>query len=425
MSLRSRIHSLCAPGNQSLLALAGLFLLLGAGFLWVVAQSSPIPGRLLFGLWRGSEIAVAAPLVGLAVLAAARYFSKSNFYSVLLSFGSVGVLVALIELAGILGVVEWKEIFKKPVSNLSWEPTPYVNETGTTQQDTASAWGMPAESIDFHFITDRHGFRNDDDRPGAEIYVLGDSIVVGALVPAADTVTAQLETLLGRTTMQVALSGLSPQAEHDLILSSELPLEGRTVIQFLFEGNDLLDSRQYRQASPGVQRAPQFKDRLLLNHLLVQLQYLTQPQAGEVLLRTCEIGEQAFTFGWTKNSFQGVQDEYEHIFSAIRDFRLALEARGATLALVVVPKKLRVLGPLCQFGPDSDLTPFEAHLGEFPQRVAGFAEQNAIPVLDLTDALAQSAISGDVPWFWGDTHWNATGHRVAAAAVARWHHPAP
>ena len=41
-------------------------------------------------------------------------------------------------------------------------------------------------------------------------------------------------------------------------------------------------------------------------------------------------------------------------------------------------------------------------------------------MLDLTEPLVESTRAGRIPWFNGDTHSNAIGIRVAAAAIKQW-----
>jgi hypothetical protein len=45
------------------------------------------------------------------------------------------------------------------------------------------------------------------------------------------------------------------------------------------------------------------------------------------------------------------------------------------------------------------------------------AEERRVPELDLTDALQRAAAAGRIPWWPGDTHWNALGHEVAGQAL--------
>ena len=41
-----------------------------------------------------------------------------------------------------------------------------------------------------------------------------------------------------------------------------------------------------------------------------------------------------------------------------------------------------------------------------------------MPELDLTDALQRAAAAGRIPWWPGDTHWNAIGYEVVGQALA-------
>ena len=329
--------------------------------------------------------------------------------------GSYGLL----EAAGAAGLVSWPELLTPRVSELGTQRVPHLDVAGTTFQDTASYWGLRSEPMAFRYRTDRHGFRNDIDRADADVYLLGDSMLVAALLPFPDTVAAQLERVIRRPVMQIALIGKSPQEEHQLFRNAGLKVRGRLVIQFITEDNDLLDSRHFREAGSGAVQAS-LKERTLANQLVLALQRLTQPVSSIAAMRSCAIGDQTYTFLWARNSFAGFEGETAVISDALLRFAAELRAAGGDFGVVFVPSKLRVLGPLCRFPAGSDLSDLASNLGPLRDHLLASSERSGIPLLDLTEPLLTAARADRIPWFWGDTHWNAEGHRVAAKALAAW-----
>ena len=58
--------------------------------------------------------------------------------------------------------------------------------------------------------------------------------------------------------------------------------------------------------------------------------------------------------------------------------------------------------------------------GPVVRRLTGIASARGFPVLDLTTALRQVENPLRGPYYEYDGHWNAIGHRAAAAAIAEW-----
>ena len=101
--------------------------------------------------------------------------------------------------------------------------------------------------------------------------------------------------------------------------------------------------------------------------------------------------------------------------------RRDVEAAGGRYAVVLVPDKLRVLGPLCAWPPKSAIRDWKAELSRLPEALATWSREQHVELLDLTEALSGAAEKGPSPWFQGDTHWNARGCEVAAATLSAWH----
>lgn len=409
--------------NRILLLVAG-FICLAAmvALLFVTADTTPTTPttRRLFGLWRVRSVlpALVLLLAGIGFILAAR----SRILAYLSSILAMTATFALLEGAGLAGLVSWGELFKPHGDQLGRHgAVRAANEdtTGITYQDTAYAWGIPSDPIPFHFRSDRHGFRNAEDRATADTILLGDSTVVGALVPFEKTVTAVLEGKIGRPVMQVALIGLSPQEEHDLLWQTGLDLRGRHVIQFIFEGNDLLDSRRYRLNKAMGEAAAEPRT-LLLNEIWNVLTRITDRSNKPQNMRTCFIGEQIYTFLWGRPSFEGLEGEFKEVAASLETFANQVRKAGGRYSAVFVPDKIRVLADLCTFPSSSAIKDPKTEVGTFREDMIAWGEKSGVAVFDLTGPLKRAATSGRIPWFWGDTHWNDVGHQEAGSALADW-----
>lgn len=401
--------------------------LIGVAFaaMMVTADPTPSMSRKLFGLWRGRDILLPVACVFSAGALLAVTLSRNALLGYLASSITIFACVAMLEFVGLVGLVSWPSLLVGPhltTGSPGWERAPNLDVSGSSVQDMSTSWGLPAESVNFRYVTDRRGYRNHVDRAGAEVYLLGDSIVVAALVPFEQTVTALVESRLGVPVMQLALQGIGPQEQHQLFREAQLDVRGRVVLQFIFEGNDLLDSRRARVAlsSPSPERPTPMRDRSFSNSVLLVLQRWTQPVHGAVALRTCEIGSERYAFGWVRDSFIGHEDEMTHITVALESFAAEVQALGGRFAVVFVPTKLRVLGPQCKFPTTSEISDYHAHLSPLREHLVTWSSRVRIPTMDLTEPLQESARSTRVPWFTLDTHWNDIGHEVAATALAKW-----
>ena len=406
--------------RRSVLGIAGLAAIaIAILLLFVTADGTPSGSRRLFGLWQTRYFILSFFLFLLAAGAFAEAVSRQIFL-VFLSVGmSSGACLILLEIAGATGAISWPALLGPRGSALGAEPAPNLDISGMSYQDTASGWGMPSGPIPFRYKTDRRGFRNEQDRADAEIYLVGDSVLVAALVPFPDTVTARLERLIQRPVAQVALIGKSPQEVQQLFRDSGLPIKGRLVIQFVFEDNDLIDSKRFRQPPMSAQQTS-WRENSLTNQLILKLQILTQPVSGTASLRTCKIEDQNYTFLWGRQSFAGLEEEIGVIESSLQDFGAEIRQSGGQFGVVFVPAKLRVLGPVCQFPSNSELSEFSSHIGPFREKLGLWAKNQRVDYLDLTEPLVAGARGNRIPWFWGDTHWNADGHAIAAEALSNW-----
>ena len=393
-------------------------------YLFLTAQP-PERGHRIFGLWRDRHFLIACGLFWLALLTCMALVSRRLLFLWIRASLLVGMTWAILELAGLLGLVSYHGFSSKtPFPNsLGAKPIPLVDIRGTTFSDSGGpAWGLPKKAIPFHYKTDRRGYRNRHDRSEADLYLVGDSMLVAGLVPLENTVTARLEVMLRRPTMTLALIGIGPQEERDIFLTANLPMTDRLILHFVFEGNDLQDSKYYPQkiSRGGKDANPAPLQRTLLYNLLQWLQHHTQPVNALAPRRIGYIDGEPYTFVYTAEDYEGVQDEVGSICQALDDMRSVVTQAGGTYAVVLVPDKLRVLGPLCRWPEGSDLVHHERHMSPLRDLLIRWCQSEGIPLLDLTDPLSHAAASGEIPWFATDVHPNEIGHRVMAEAIKNW-----
>jgi hypothetical protein len=415
-----------SPAQAWFLAVAAILAVLTVVWLTVTADATPqhIYSPKLFGLWRGRQIALALLLMAIAVGLVFASISRNA------GFSYIGVLLSIcgtflvLELVGRIGLMDWPKLLSAkthPVTKAGIVRTPNIEITGSTAMDTASLYNWKTEPIPFHYKTDRDGFRNAHDRPGGEIYLVGDSMLVGNLLPFDQTVAGKLELVTGKAVKQIALLGHGPQDEQAIFLDGKFDVDGKIVLQFIFEGNDLGDSNAFR--SRGVKRFHGHTEGELGWSLINKLWWMaadaTRP-LREKLHRTCLIGEQLFAFEDGKESFQGVENERFEISKALQSFAQEIKRRGGEFAVVFIPTKYRVLAPVCAFPSGSELADVQGNLGPLREHLTAWAKSSGVGFLDLTDTLQTAAKSGRIPWFWGDKHWNAIGNAAAVDSLVGW-----
>ncbi len=399
--------------------LGSLGLVLAAVVFLTFTAEDPGHERSFFGLWRTRYFVAALALVlGASLLPLAARSKEALFATILVVFSGF-VSWGFLEVLGLSGLVSYPSLFGRDQEDpLGRTPQPSIEVAGETLEDTSGPWGLSSKPIVFEYVTNPLGFRNVPDRVAADLYLLGDSILVSALVPYEQTLTARLEKQIGRPTMNIALIGISPRREQQLFRDTSLPVDGKLVLQFIFEGNDLLDTAAERD--PEEPETPTLVHRSFAYNILMSLQRLSQPVSGMARRRTCTIDGQVYTFAWTRDSFAGHEHHAQHLFEELLGFKTEVEESGGTFGVVFVPAKLRVLASACEFPPSSDLPPVEQHLNPLREGLLRWSRTTDVPALDLTPGLIDAAKQGRIPWFQGDTHPNATGHEVASDAISQW-----
>ena len=391
---------------------------LGAIYLWLT-RSSADDRFLFFDAWRARDMLVALAAVATALACACRLVSRKFLLAGMFTAALAVATLGLLEVAGAVGLVSYPRMFGTSCDVLGSTVMKSTVVSGDSFEDLAYAWGYPVTPIPFEYRTDRRGYRNARDHAAPSLVLLGDSILVAGLVPAEQTVAGRLEDALGVPTSNIALIGLSvarERAELNRAIDAGMPLEGRLVLQFVFEGNDLIDSVGDRADQPELS----WRERSLTNNILLRLQRASDPTHPASMRRIGRTGDQSWLFMWGEQSFRGLEDEFDNVARVLSDVRRRVEARGGRYGVVFIPMKMRVVGARCTWPAESSIRDAERHIGWFRDRIVAWGRESRTPLLDSTGALCAAAAGGRFPWFEGDTHPNGVGHQIIARAILDW-----
>jgi hypothetical protein len=322
------------PRSKSLFVAAVLFIA-GIACLYFTATRDDA-SRIFFGTWRTRHFATAITAFYLSALFLSASASKRALFAAIFATFLVTVTVGMVELVGLTGVVSFPRAFGR-VRGETWQDrvVPNVDIKGRTYQDLTYDSRLPTEPIEFHYVTDRHGFRNATDRNEADIYLVGDSILVAGLLPFEETIAALIDKDLHLRTMNVAIAGLAVQEERDLFKAAKLPLQNHLVLHFVYEGNDLQDSARYRNRVPMKQLSA--LDRSFSYNFLSWLIDRTdrRPLAGD--FRVGKIRGTNYLFADPNHAFPGSDEEFTHVCQALLDMRDTVTSAGGSFAIVFVP----------------------------------------------------------------------------------------
>lgn len=389
---------------------------------WLYTKSTNDDSTKMFHLWRNTDFVLGCFLgyLGICILLGT-WSRKSQFWSIYCGILCVAV-VAILEVLGLFGLQSYNEMFgnSEPGPILSRQRTGNTETSGLAYQDIASMKGYSSEPISFEYVTDRYGFRNDEDRGEGDIYLVGDSILVAGLLASDQRVSHHLQSGIGHSVMNVALVSLNPKEEQILFFENDFDLREKLVLQFIFEGNDLLHIQKIerelstihqQEVSWSIQKSFTWNALMFLQHIS-QWVRLVEPR------RSGTVDGQEYLFHWIHGldytSLDQLSEDLESTGAVLTEFRDDVEAAGGRYIVVYIPAKIRVLGPLCEWPDSSLLSNYEELLSPLRDFVHDWGEEKDIDVIDTTEPLMQWARIGKIPWFWGDTHLNGYGHECIA-----------
>ena len=306
---------------------------------------------------------------------------------------------------------------------------------------------------------DSNGFRNSAPvKNSYEVVVIGDSFTIAKNV--AFPWPARLADYLGLDVLNLAQSAFGPQEELNVLERYGLQKQPTWIVMAFFEGNDLHDAGAYERANPFIvtrlgkyiltravekwevgqtsevdrDDVRQLKDTAYLYPILVEL------RANDV--------QMAFFppyVSWLSASLETIEpsENFRLVAESILSVQQLSKEINAEFLLVYIPSKPHVYleyvseaeilrsvfedvkevsldgSGLLGFSADSVL-PKDVYLrsDDQEQLLKNFAAEENIEFLDLTPIFKAEAAKGVELYYPYDTHWNQTGHDLAAQAIA-------
>ena len=252
----------------------------------------------------------------------------------------------------------------------------------------------------FRLHTDAEGWRGRATVDDADVVVVGDSFAFGYGVDEHEVFTE----LDGDQVMK-AVASPAYSMVHGLLWMRRLGerLRGRHVVWLVYTGNDLTDNLY---PDLGTYRMP----------------FVRARADGGWEVVTDHVSPEPWTFGGPPRPNRRLFAELatpghysDRVFGAaahlVAEAARTCAAVDASLALVTTPPAMLVCDPdgLRRLGA----TPERVDLDLPDRRLADLARQQGLPFVPLGPQLRPEH------YFQDDMHWNAAGHRVAAAAIRR------
>lgn len=339
--------------------------------------------------------------------------------------------VLLLEAVAMFGLVDYTQALegdtKEPravaaANGIRSQTRANVDVRGETHADLVALLGASGESIEYHLRTDDYGLRNPTTRKNPEVVCLGDSILVAGLVSEADMMTELLCKQLDLSVLNCSEVGSSPQEEYLRFEATGLVPSNRLFVQFLFEGNDLSDSRTFREWRAGQRIAwPASGFAKTMLHLLKWPTAKTLPGSRASFRGTDGAVDVCFLYDARQQAVS--RDELEPVSRFLVETRDQIHANSGRYAVCFVPSKLSTVEAHCDFDAEFALDRDSDRLRYFARGIEQACAAADVPFLDLLPALRSAAAAGKLPFFPADTHLNAFGHSVMADAVAEWLQP--
>ena len=350
------------------------------------------------------------------------------------------ILLGMFESVALLNLLDYREVlgglahpnrrpWDNPNNDLD-EELLHIHRGNTTHRgrvlgNIARYFQLPdAQYYDFDVAYDERGFRNEQTLKQANIIVVGDSFVEGALVGNDEIMTTQLESEISHSVCNLGQSAYGPQQELEVVTRFGLPLKPEYCIWLFYEGNDLIDAAQYddklKQWQEFMVQRDRFWNRSLTRNVLTTLPrvFATKEPRKELWKQVAEVNDETVYFMHTAREHTatdriGFKKTVESIAKAAH---LCKEAE-VQLVFAFAPSKFRVYQPICKIPSESVCGNWQ--LNDLPDRFRKRLARTTYSVefLDLTSPLRDAAKAGSNVYFADDTHWNPHGHQVVAKAI--------
>lgn len=417
-------------------------------FLWWILASNRSVGK-IFGFYssqRFTALVVATYVLGWGIYYLINRQSLSaKTANCCLTTGALLILFGLIEFPALLGWIDYRELIPPTETALNLpreDPNhqmdrelihirrPRQRLVGETSGDLVHWLGIRTDRrYNFDIECDSNGFRNDHEIQQAPVVLIGDSFVEWGLVSKSDLISDRLGRMLQVEVANLGQPAYGPQQELIVLRRYGLRLQPKVVLWFFFEGNDLLDVSKYertiRNMDEMLKERESFKQRSFANNALLALATLTSPRpSGEEarrrsgrFLRGQSQEETTLYFAYAGAPLS--EEDLANLRTAqgcLLHAQQLCASERAKLVILYVPTKYRVYRDFCEFPDDGYGRSWL--INDLPSRLESWCKTQAIPYLDLTPSLKDSAGKGDLVYFPDDGHWNSLGHEVVTKAIA-------
>ncbi len=307
-----------------------------------------------------------------------------------------------------------------------------------------------------HLATDHLGFRNPEPWQNRyDVIALGDSFTYGLAV--STPWPERLAQLTNKSVLNLGWEGVGPLDERDLYLQNGRDKSPQWVVLAFFEGNDLNDAASYAKADPLlVPRVGKYYARLLLggarNAGVTGMNRQPTPTAEYLYPIHLQVGKSEYEatlfnyyLSWlSANASDLIASQNLRLTGdAFKKIRAELMRSDARLLVVYIPSKEHLLAPaiqdaqmlqkvfrnisaihldnnsfLVQSSKNANPADVIHHGDDQESAMAKLTREIGADFLDLTSCLKKKIEQGSMPFYEFDTHWNQTGHDLAAEWMA-------
>lgn len=327
-----------------------------------------------------------------------------------------------------------------------------------------ATWDVtPDPRVDY--TSDAAGFRNPVAEGPVDLLVVGDSFTHAPLVERDQIWSSLLARAEGWSERNLGVSGYGPPQAAIVLDRYAGEFDPRLVLMQIYLGNDIFDALEFELWKRSGKSYRLFtREHYQLPLIVPTFEWLRgtvfsisrlpadRPERKPLAANSIRVGTQTIKVGFepsvhlltkTKEEFT-THPGMTPLLDGISAASQACQRMGVPFGIVIVPIKLRILFEAFETERDRE----EALLAQRPRPevespqalvelvrsrqdnqnlvIREFLEQEKIPYLDLTESLFQAVgTEGLLPYFPMDSHWNDTGHVVAAKAIREWRASVP
>lgn len=312
----------------------------------------------------------------------------------------------------------------------------YLKWTGLSRGDLAVTRGdLDPFARTVTFQTDYQGFRNSRDRRAADVVFIGDSVTEAGNVPEENTFVALTSKRLGLIGRNMGRAGYSTPHELVVLRKYALPCEPRVVVWQVAESNDLYENVVFenwieagRPPRKPTRRGLAWNwQRQSLTYRLFQNIQVVEPWPLWGIFTDADGKEHEVRFSHltkykTQSPNERIVPEGHAGLPLLRDSLdegrrlLAQQDTGAHMVVLLIPMKLRVMGPYVRMSeelqsfldPDWQIPP-EATLAAY---LSTLCREWGVTFVDATPLFLERSAAGDLVYLPLDTHLSDRGHEL-------------